>query len=264
MRNCLLTRLTRCVNLYAPEQVLDRRGECDRATMTEAADINVRSLLETARRAEADGNIDAAIRTYRHITENYARSTEARVAAEALTRRGVGPGAVHGIPGLAMPPPPRANSPAPNSPPLRAAPPTAMILPGPGPAHDRAQHHPAPPPRAAAPHAAAPHHASAAHHPSRDPQRGHHRDETPRYRFGRIIAHVTGFAGGTILVASIAAAAMNLGATFGYVSSPVFASMLIGWPLILMTNAVGLLLVLFGQMARATFDAAEAARHHVP
>lgn len=220
--------------------------------MTETADTTARALLETARRAETEGNHEAALRTYRHLTENFARSPEARVAAEALARRTVRPAPGTQMPGLTMPPPPpmrpaagpRPQHPAPQ--PVTLDRPVQMpsAMPPPHAAHPAVLQTPAP--------ASLPVH------------RGQLRTHTPRYRFGRAIAYMTGLLGGSILVAAIVAALLNLGATFGYVSSPVFASMLIGWPLILLTNATGLFLVLLSQMARATFDAADAARHHPP
>lgn len=220
--------------------------------MTETADTTARALLETARRAETEGNHEAALRTYRHLTENFARSPEARVAADALARRTVRPAPGTQIPGLTMPPPPPLRPGTGQRPQHPAAPPAHLDRPVQMPSTMQ-------PPQAS--------HSFPLQAPSPSPlpvHRSQLRTHTPRYRFGRAIAYLTGLLGGSILVAAVVAALLNLGATFGYVSSPALASMLIGWPLILLTNATGLFLVLLSQMARATFDAADATRHQPP
>jgi len=234
-----------------PEHIGFRCGECQRAVMTETADTTARALLETARRAETEGNHEAALRTYRHLTENFARSPEARVAAEALARRSIRPAPGTQLPGLTMPPPPPMRPSAAPRPQHPAAVPVQL---------DRPMQMPSAisPPQTPHPASLQPPQAPLPVH--RNQLRAH----PPRYRFGRAIAYLTGLLGGSILVAAVVAALLNLGATFGYVSSPVFASMLIGWPLILLTNATGLFLVLLSQMARATFDAADATRHQPP
>lgn len=256
-----------------------------------------RQLLESARRAEADGNVDLAAHVSRYVLEHFAGSPESAEAYNSLMRLGQPPieqapappaaalPVVHGgyaslapvtPPAARFNAPPRAEQPAPAWPTAPAAAPAngyaaaqAAYAPAP------AMRGPAPMPQApvsGGPYGAqmqTPAQAIAANFAPSAPYRGgaepsspamiHHAPEvTPQYRGGRIVARLAFAAGGLMIVAGVMT---PLSAFMGLIGA---SPSLIGIGLVACALiATGLLALLGGQTALAVFDQADNMRELV-
>lgn len=228
-----------------------------------------RQLLESARRAEAEGKIDIAGHRYRHVADGFANTPEGAEAYASLVRLG-----------YAAPEAPQHYGPGHAAPPTQGgwgqAAPAQLQVPAPGGhPHDAQGYHAAPAPgyHTAPPPAAPPGYSgymqtpvqtvAANFAPNTRPQPAR-REARPRpatrpsYRTARVIAALVFSAGWALIAAGllspVPALLGLLGVSPGPVGVAVAAAALTGG---------GLLTVLGGQAAIAVFDQADAMRELV-
>lgn len=197
-----------------------------------AAHYSPRQMLESAHRAEADGNLELAGQLYWHVSETYPHSAEGAEAYAGLGRIGPMP-AAYSQPQM-QPKPARAGN--------------GMVA-GPGPAGPYAGPAYAMPPTAARPHPQAQHQSA---RPRKLPPARHH------YGFGHGVASVVGAFGWLLVLLAVlvpgaaAAGLLTMGVGPALLAAGAFAF-----------AGVGLVAVLAAQAARAAFDQADAARELV-
>jgi hypothetical protein len=187
-----------------------------------------RQLLDAGRRAEAEGKLDHASQLYRHLTDHYGYTAEAAEARNGLGRLGVGTAG-------GGPPPSWTENGA-------AAPaPWPLLL-----AQDRASD------RASATHAG----------PRVRPV-----PTVRHYRTGRVLAALASCAGWLMVAAGVATIPLVLAADPRMLQRELPNAMSLGLVGLLaaavVCSIVGLIVVFWGQMARALFDQANATRELV-
>ena len=258
------------------------------------AQYSPRQLLESARRAEADGNVDLAVHVSRYVLEHFPGSPESTEAYNSLVRLGHAgqehPSAygsmqsalVNGYGGGQAPPASQARFNAPVAAPPPAWPAAQAIQPAPYAPMGQANGHV----NGAAPYASprapvstpangaypaqmqTPVQAIAATFAPAAPYRGaeaqaptmiHHAPEvTPQYRGGRIAARFTFVAGGLMMFAGVMSPVPALLGLLGTTPS-IMGMALVAGALI----ATGLLALLGAQTALAVFDQADNMRQLV-
>lgn len=219
-------------------------------------------ILEAGRRAENEGRVEYAIQFYRHLTDHLARTPEAAVARDALTRLGAATVAA------TAPNPAATSHPAPENGhyyngsggPFHG--PAAAAAPSTGPMQAR----PAPAPGAGgALIVRQPANGAASHAQDAAARR---RLLVPRsrrrYRTGRFVARaftVIGFAVITVGTVVLGASLLARSATIaGVLPDLIAAQQLIGTAAGVSLILLGMVQVLGGQLARAIFDTASTNR----
>lgn len=212
--------------------------------MSATSQFTPQQILDAARRAEGDHNLTYAFQFYRHLAEQHPNAPEAQVARDALNRLNAAATPIVAQPNLPQvvvgnrldqptyPPPHLGGRIIPISP-------TAL--------HGRPSH------QAHAQHNGPPHPSPPRPHPHTKPKR--------HYKLGRTLGTFLGFSGSIGVIAAVTALIAPMLTTLGLVKTlPPFLptiSLAFGASILI----TSLLLVLLSQIARASFDAADAARH---